>query len=1073
MPELFIAFFSLILLGVVLYGTISGIWAVGAIRRLRKGIANIKQLLEGSTRDVENLKTQLPKPEALPTAPAEKLEPPEAPSLVEIPEKPEVSCRKCGARWPAGTTVCKSCWTSIETGESVARPEEKEPAPAAAPPAKEEGQLLRPLLDWLSQKTAPDREWFKNLEEAAGKRWITWVGAVVLFLSAGLFVQYAFEQRWLVPKTRVILGIIAGLVATAAGERFIRRKLRALGQGLVGAGLAILYASLYAAYAFYNLLPQPLTFALMTLVTLGGMMLAAFHDAIPIGFLAVLGGFVTPVLLRTGVDARDALFAYLLLLDLGVLGLAFVKRWRALDILAFAGTGAYFTGWYFMYYTSNALTPSMLWLTAFYVVFLIQPFVYHLRLATPIVGERFLLAISNAAGMFGWAHALLYPEHKYTLGFITVAMSASYLALGAFTRKRIQADKRALLGFITLSVMFLTLAIPILLDFEGVTIAWALEAPALLFLAYKYTYFPVRIACLIPLILAAGRIFTIQWPLHAGSFTPVFNTDFGTAVLVASAGGAYAIIHHLHRAVSKPADKILKISIAIASGFLALIVLHAEVWQWLVLSGWKDFVRWAPALVWVGGAAVFLAAGTLLRSFAARASGLVALFIATVLQTWDYSEGLVSGYLLFLNGRFLVAIAGIAVIFAYALVYLRSKDRTRPDEQRQATNLFGIVIAFLALLVTFETWQWLTFHDYYYTARCLLPPIWAVAAVAYLATGIRLRCLELREAGLAALFVSVVLAAVGYGYEIQNDYLLYLNWRFAAALAVPLMIFAHAHMLRRLRDLCHPREAHESEALYGLGIFLVTLLISVETTRWLGLYACYYASRCILPLIWMAGAGAYLAARIKLRLPRLRTAGIILLFVAAILATRGYFYEMDRYPLYLNGRFLAALAVVLMIFAQAFVLHRLRDLSEPADRTTARALNGTATGLLLLLLSVETPLYFLNTMPNFVRANWAAQTSLCIVWGVYAAGMLAFGFWRNIRSLRLSALGLFNLTALKLVIVDMSKVREVYRIVSFFVLGILMIAASYLYHRVEKWMAVTSTEKKLQQEPEAELANPE
>jgi uncharacterized membrane protein len=32
----------------------------------------------------------------------------------------------------------------------------------------------------------------------------------------------------------------------------------------------------------------------------------------------------------------------------------------------------------------------------------------------------------------------------------------------------------------------------------------------------------------------------------------------------------------------------------------------------------------------------------------------------------------------------------------------------------------------------------------------------------------------------------------------------------------------------------------------------------------------------------------------------------------------------------------------------------------------------------------------------------------------------------------------------------MAKVEEVYRIVSFFVLGILMIAASYLYHRIEK-----------------------
>jgi len=75
---------------------------------------------------------------------------------------------------------------------------------------------------------------------------------------------------------------------------------------------------------------------------------------------------------------------------------------------------------------------------------------------------------------------------------------------------------------------------------------------------------------------------------------------------------------------------------------------------------------------------------------------------------------------------------------------------------------------------------------------------------------------------------------------------------------------------------------------------------------------------------------------------------------------------------------------------------------------------------------------------------------LSVIWGVYATVMLAVGFWKRARALRLTALGLFGLTALKLVVVDMARIQDVYRIVSFFVLGILMIGASYLYHRVEK-----------------------
>ncbi len=81
--------------------------------------------------------------------------------------------------------------------------------------------------------------------------------------------------------------------------------------------MAILYVSLFAAYGLYGLLPQAVTFVLVAIVTAGGVV------------LAVLGGLLTPVVLRTERDPRDALFAYLLLLDLGVLGVAFLKRWRA------------------------------------------------------------------------------------------------------------------------------------------------------------------------------------------------------------------------------------------------------------------------------------------------------------------------------------------------------------------------------------------------------------------------------------------------------------------------------------------------------------------------------------------------------------------------------------------------------------------------------------------------------------------------------------------------------------------------------------------------------------------------
>jgi uncharacterized membrane protein len=89
-------------------------------------------------------------------------------------------------------------------------------------------------------------------------------------------------------------------------------------------------------------------------------------------------------------------------------------------------------------------------------------------------------------------------------------------------------------------------------------------------------------------------------------------------------------------------------------------------------------------------------------------------------------------------------------------------------------------------------------------------------------------------------------------------------------------------------------------------------------------------------------------------------------------------------------------------------------------------------------------------MEDGQKARYAAQMSLTIVWGAFAIAWLVVGFWKQIRSLRLAMLALFGVTALKLVLLDTSNVKQLYRIVLFVILGLLMIGASYLYHLAEK-----------------------
>jgi uncharacterized membrane protein len=56
-------------------------------------------------------------------------------------------------------------------------------------------------------------------------------------------------------------------------------------------------------------------------------------------------------------------------------------------------------------------------------------------------------------------------------------------------------------------------------------------------------------------------------------------------------------------------------------------------------------------------------------------------------------------------------------------------------------------------------------------------------------------------------------------------------------------------------------------------------------------------------------------------------------------------------------------------------------------------------------------------------------------------------------------LGIFAVTALKLVLVDMAGIKQIYRTLSFLVLGLLMIGVSYLHHKVEKHLAASEAQE--------------
>ena len=56
-----------------------------------------------------------------------------------------------------------------------------------------------------------------DLESRVGGRWLLYVGVVILLVGVSFFLKYAFDNQWISPAARVLLGGVAGLALVAIG----------------------------------------------------------------------------------------------------------------------------------------------------------------------------------------------------------------------------------------------------------------------------------------------------------------------------------------------------------------------------------------------------------------------------------------------------------------------------------------------------------------------------------------------------------------------------------------------------------------------------------------------------------------------------------------------------------------------------------------------------------------------------------------------------------------------------------------------------------------------------------------
>lgn len=382
--------------------------------------------------------------------------------------------------------------------------------------------------------------------EEKGGQWLGKIGVLAIVLGVSFFLRWAFDNNIIGPMGRIALGIVGGFALVVVGQ-FLRKKYLVYSDIVSGGGIAILYLSIFAAFAFYHFIGSTTAGFLMLAVTALSVTLSVIGGTQQLAILGIVGGFATPMLLSTGENNFGGLMSYLMVLDVGILAVAIFKKWNRLNLLGFLGTAFWAWVWFDRFYVPADLFQVFLVFTLFFVIYLIAGIVHNVLWKKLSKSEDLFLITGNAALYALASYTILNPLYHSVMGFFMFFLAVFYLGV-AFLAYRVNPEDKVLNLYLPgIAIVFLTLAMPIQFSGKWITLAWLVESALLVAMGSVVRRHSTNVFGLIVFAVGLIRLFTFD--MGSGDlalYTPLFNSRFfltAVAIVVAYFIGATFLRH--------------------------------------------------------------------------------------------------------------------------------------------------------------------------------------------------------------------------------------------------------------------------------------------------------------------------------------------------------------------------------------------------------------------------------------------------------------------------------------------------------------------------------------------------
>ena len=174
-------------------------------------------------------------------------------------------------------------------------------------------------------------------------------GGLIAVIAVLLGLREVIALGYFGPSMRFASAITAAMAAWVFSGALRWRKFEIPANALAGSGTAIALGAIYAAHALYGLIAQPVAMGAMVAICAVSMFAAVRKRAGLWALLSALGGYATPLLLSTGENQAVGFFAYLFLLNAGIIAASRARDWWWLTAIAGFVTAALHAGWGFTF----------------------------------------------------------------------------------------------------------------------------------------------------------------------------------------------------------------------------------------------------------------------------------------------------------------------------------------------------------------------------------------------------------------------------------------------------------------------------------------------------------------------------------------------------------------------------------------------------------------------------------------------------------------------------------------------------------------------------------------------------